>query len=145
MKAYEKKLGRIFQLQFEKGDDFHPILNAFVKEKKIMAGTVFLMGALTQTEMISGFKTMDGYDVDRRSFDDWRELIALGFISWPEEPPPALLPHEIEDWESPSPYVHIHMALSGGPGNNEEVLCGHLNGGTIKGGMTLEIYEHLHI
>ena len=36
MKAYEKKLGRIFQLQFEKGDDFHPILNAFVKEKKIM-------------------------------------------------------------------------------------------------------------
>ena len=78
MKAYEKKLGRIFQLQFEKGDDFHPILNAFVKEKKIMAGTVFLMGALTQTEMISGFKTMDGYDVDRRSFNDWRELIALG-------------------------------------------------------------------
>ena len=35
MKAYEKKLGRIFQLQFEKGDDFHPILNAFVKEKKL--------------------------------------------------------------------------------------------------------------
>ena len=72
MKAFEKKLGRIFQLQYEKGDDFYSSLNAFVKEKKIMAGTVFLMGALTQTEMISGFKSMNGYDVDRRSFNDWR-------------------------------------------------------------------------
>jgi hypothetical protein len=33
---------------------------------------------------------------------------------------------------------HIHMALSGGPGRNEEVLVGHLSRGILKGGMTTQ-------
>jgi hypothetical protein len=35
------------------------------------------------------------------------------------------------------------MVLSGGPGRNEDVLIGHLSGGVLKGGMNLDIYEHI--
>lgn len=138
MKAVERKLGRIFHLQYEAGDDFYGELNRFVKEKNIREGSVFLIGALSETHMISGFNSMDGYDINRHHFEDWRELVALGNISWPEAPPPAL--GDVE-WTEPEPYVHIHMALSGGPGKNDDVLVGHLSDGILKGGMVLQIYE----
>ena len=138
MKAVERKLGRIFHLQYEAGDDFYGELNRFVKEKNIREGSVFLIGALSETHMISGFNSMDGYDINRHHFKDWRELVALGNISWPESPPPAL--GDVE-WSEPEPYVHIHMALSGGPGKNDDVLVGHLSDGILKGGMVLQIYE----
>jgi predicted DNA-binding protein with PD1-like motif len=138
--AKEMKFGRVFELQYEPGDDFTSGLNKFVKEKNIRAGSVFLFGALTETHMISGFKSMDGYDVQRHIFNDWRELVALGNISWPDEPPPAL---GDVTWDEPEPYVHIHMALSGGPGKNGDVLVGHLSEGTLKGAMKVQIYELL--
>ena len=140
MEATEVRLGRIFQLKYAAGDDFYGELDRFVKEKNIRAGSVFLIGALTETHMISGFKSMAGYDIQRHHFEDWRELVALGNISWPEEPPPAL--GDVE-WTGPEPYVHIHMALSGGPGANEGVLVGHLGDGKLKGAMILQIYEHV--
>jgi predicted DNA-binding protein with PD1-like motif len=141
MKATEHKIGRIFHLQYEAGDDFYGELNQFVIDKNIRQGSVFLIGALTSTDMISGFKSMNGYDVQRHHFEDWRELVALGNISWPEKPPPAL--GDVGEWDEPQPYVHIHMALSGGPGKNEDILVGHLSDGTLKGAMVLQIYELL--
>ena len=47
------------------------------------------------------------------------------------------------EWTGPEPYIHIHMALSGGPGANEGVLVGHLGDGKLKGAMILQIYEHV--
>ena len=43
-------------------------------------------------------------------------------------------------WSEPQPYVHIHMALSGGPGKTEEILVGHLSAGQVQG-MFADIYE----
>lgn len=139
MKVTERKLGRVFHLQLEAADDFFGCVNPFVKEKNIRAGTVFIFGALRQMDMITGFRSMNGYDVDRRHFDDWRELVGLGSITWPESPPAAL--GEGVKWSEREPYVHIHMAVSGGPGKTEEVLTGHLSGGIAKGGMLVTIYE----
>ena len=68
MEATEVQLGRIFHLKYAAGDDFYGELNQFVKEKEIRAGSVFLIGALTETHMISGFKSMDGYDIQRHHF-----------------------------------------------------------------------------
>lgn len=140
MKTEEKRLGRIFRVTLEAGDSFYGNLSAFVREKNIRAGSVFLIGALSETDMISGFRSMEGYDVDRLHFEGWRELVALGNITWPEEPPAAL--GDVR-WEAPQPYVHVHMAISGGPGEPEKVLAGHLSDGVVKGGMIVEIYEHL--
>lgn len=137
MRVEEKKLGRIFHMVLEEGDDFYGLVNNFVKEKNIRSGSVFLFGALKHTDMLTGFRDMDGFNVDRRSFDDWRELVAVGNISWPEKPPLAL---GDVTWDEPQPYVHIHMAISGGPGKTEDVLVGHLSGGDVKG-MFMDIYE----
>ena len=139
MKVTERKLGRVFHLQLEPGDDFFGEINPFVKQKDIRSGTVFIFGAMREMGMITGFKSMNGYDVDRRHFDDWRELVGLGNISWPDTPPAAL--GVGVTWSEPHPYVHIHMAVSGAPGRTEEVLTGHLSDGKAKGGMLVAIYE----
>jgi predicted DNA-binding protein with PD1-like motif len=80
-RAKEMKLGRIFTVNFDPGDDYMVEIHKFVKDKNIRAGSVFLLGALSTTEMISGFRSMEGYDVTRHSFGDWRELVAYGNIS----------------------------------------------------------------
>lgn len=139
MKATEYQVGRVFHLQLEAGDDFYRVCNRFVKEKNIRSGSVFIFGALRTMDMITGFKSMEGYDVDRRHFDDWRELVGLGNISWPATPPAAL--GEGTQWREPQPYIHIHIAASGGPGKTEDVLIGHLSDGVAKGGMLVAIYE----
>ena len=141
MKVTERRIGRVFHCQLEPGDDFFGNIDPFVKEKNIRAGTVFIFGALREMDMITGFRSMNGYDVERRHFDDWRELVGLGSITWPESPPAAL--GEGVTWKEPEPYVHIHMAVSGAPGKTEEVLTGHLSGGKAKGGMLVAIYELL--
>ncbi len=137
MRFEERKLGRIFHLVLEEGDDFYGVVNGFVKEKNIRAGSVFLFGAFQETHMLTGFKDMEGFNVDSRTFDDWRELVAVGNISWPDKPPLAL---GDVTWDEPQPYVHLHMAISGGPGKTEDVLVGHLSGGEVKG-MFMDIYE----
>jgi predicted DNA-binding protein with PD1-like motif len=139
VKVIERKLGRVFHLQLEAGDDYFSNVNPFVKEKNIRAGSVFIFGALREMDMITGFRSMNGYDVDRRHFDEWRELVGLGSISWPESPPAAL--GEGVAWTEAQPYVHIHMAVSGAPGKTDEVLTGHLSDGVAKGGMLVTIYE----
>lgn len=137
MRVEERKLGRIFHMVLEEGDDFYGVVNAFVKEKNIRTASVFLFGALQETHMLTGFKDMEGFNVDSRTFNDWRELVAVGNISWPDKPPAAL---GDVTWDEPQPYVHLHMAISGGPGKTEDVLVGHLSGGEVKG-MFMDIYE----
>jgi predicted DNA-binding protein with PD1-like motif len=90
-------------------------------------------------DMISGFRSLEGYDVDRRRFRDRRELVGLGNISWPDSPPAAL---GDVSWDENSPFVHIHMALSGGAGKNEDVLVGHFSNACVQKAF-VEIYEFL--
>lgn len=80
----ERKPGRIFQLTIEEGEDFFEELNLFIKAKNIRAGSVFVFGAMHTVDMISGFRSLVGYDIDRRRFEDRRELVGLGNISWPD-------------------------------------------------------------
>lgn len=138
MQVTERKLGRVFHLRFEPGDDFYGEFNRFVKEKNIRVGSVFIFGAMNTMDMITGFRSMQGYDVDRRHFDDRRDLVGLGTISWPDQPPEAL--GEGVKWTEPQPYIHIHMAVSGAPGKTEEVLSGHLSDGITKG-CSVDVYE----
>ena len=77
MKVTERKLGRIFHLQFERGDHFYGQLNPFVKEKNIRSASIFIFGAMDTLDMITGFKSMQGYDVDRRHFDDRRASVSV--------------------------------------------------------------------
>jgi predicted DNA-binding protein with PD1-like motif len=137
MRVHERKIGRIFQLSFGEDDDFLGELNRFVKEKNIRAGSVFIFGAMSTTDMVAGWRSTDRSDSDRRHFDDRREFLGVGDITFLEKPPPAL---GDVTWSEPQPYIHIHIALSGGVGKTEEVLVGHLSGGGLAGAFA-EIYE----
>jgi len=139
MQAVERKLGRIFQITIDEGEDFFDVLDRFIEAKNIRAGSVFVFGAMNTVDMISGFRSMQGFDIDRRRFEDRRELVGLGNISWPARPPAAL--GDIS-WDRPRPFVHIHMAMSGGAGKNEDVLVGHLSRASVQKAF-VEIYEFL--
>ena len=137
MRVNERNVGRIFQIEFAEDDDFFTELNTFVKEKNIRAGSVFVLGAMSTTDITAGFLSEDRHDTDRRHFDDRREFLGLGNISMLEKPPPSL---GNVTWNEPQPYVHIHIVLSGGLGKTEEVLIGHLRGGGLAQAFA-EIYE----
>ena len=141
MRIEERKLGRIFRLTFEPGEDFFARMSAFARERRIQEATLFLFGALAEGEMITGFRKAEGYDVIRRPLGRWREFLAVGSLTWPDSPPQAL--GEDVRWESPQPYVHLHLALGPAAGEGQgEVLVGHLSKGVAKG-LFADVFELL--
>ena len=141
MQVEERKLGRIFRLAFDLGEDFFAQMSAFARERRIREATLFVFGALAEGEMITGFRKAEGYDVIRRPLDRWREFLALGTLTWPATPPRAL--GAGVHWEAPQPYVHLHRALGPAAGAAEtEVLVGHLSQGIVKG-LSADVYELL--
>ncbi len=129
MNVKERKLGRIFQIEFHEDENLFEKFNAFVKEKNIRNGSITIFGALKETDMRSGFLAIIG-DSAKLRFNDPREFVGVGNISWPERPPAVM---GDVTWKEPEPYVHIHLALSGGPYRAQEVNVGHLSGGKVKG------------
>jgi predicted DNA-binding protein with PD1-like motif len=138
MKVSERKVGRIFQIEFQEGEDLFEMFNAFVKEKNIRNASFTIFGALKQSDIRSGFLAIIG-DSAKLHFNDPREFCGVGNISWPEKPPAVM---GDVTWKGPEPYVHIHLALSGGPYRAQEVNVGHLSGGLVKG-LFADIIEYL--
>jgi predicted DNA-binding protein with PD1-like motif len=138
MLTEEWKQGRVFHLEFEEDENFYAEITRLVKEKKIKAGSVLVFGAFKTSDIITGFREIIG-DKARMQFDDWREMIAIGNISWPEKPPATI---DDATWSEPEPYVHLHLALSGPPSKPQEVLVGHLKDGLVKG-VFAEISEYI--
>ena len=141
MQAEEKKIGRVFKLEFAEDDDFFGELNRFIREKSIRSGSVMVFGAMSTVDMAPGFRSADRhhYDVDRRHLEGRREFSGVGNISMLDQPPPSL--GDVK-WTEPQPYVHIHITVSGEPGKCEEVLIGHLSGGGMAQAFA-EIYESI--
>jgi predicted DNA-binding protein with PD1-like motif len=129
MNVKERKLGRIFQIEFHEDENLFEKFNAFVKEKNIRNASITIFGALKETDMRSGFMAIIG-DSAKLRFNDPREFVGVGNISWPERPPAVM---GDVTWKEPEPYVHIHLAVSGGPYRAQEVNVGHLSGGKVKG------------
>lgn len=129
MQAAERKVGRVFQLAFDEDEDLFEAFNAFVKEKNIRNASITIFGALKETDMRSGFLAIIG-DSAKLRFNDPREFVGVGNISWPEKPPAVM---GDVTWQEPEPYVHIHLAISGGPYRPQEVNVGHLSDGRVKG------------
>jgi predicted DNA-binding protein with PD1-like motif len=129
MNVKERKLGRIFQIEFQEDENLFEKFNAFVKEKNIRNASITIFGALKETDMRSGFMAIIG-DSAKLRFNDPREFVGVGNISWPERPPAVM---GDVTWKVPEPYVHIHLAISGGPYRAQEVNVGHLSGGKVKG------------
>ncbi len=140
MEIHEKKLGRIFRLKFTQGEDFFTEITKFARERDVKEASLFIIGALDHGQMITGFLSTKGYDVNRRAVGH-REFFAVGNLTWPAKPPPAV--EETAGWQTPQPYAHLHLALGPDVGvEQKEVLVGHLSKALAKG-IFVDLYELL--
>jgi len=140
MDVQEKKIGRIFRASLNKGEDFFEEIYRFAEKEGIREASLFVIGALSEGRMITGFKNMAGA-LDRRELGQKREFLAIGNLSWPSERPNAV-PKTVP-WEKPRPYAHFHLALGPDVGATDpETLVGHLDNASIVGAF-VDIYELL--
>jgi len=105
MKYTEAKVGRIFAVRFDAEENILDGLKKLIKKEKIHAGTIHLIGALTNTEAVVGPKKKE-YPPDpvKWSFDDAKEIVALGIFAW----------------EDDEPKIHLHAGM----GNKKETKIG---------------------
>lgn len=138
MEVQQKKIGRIFRVSLKSGEDFFEALYRLAETEDIREASLFVIGALSEGCMVTGFKNISG-DLDRKDLGQKREFFAIGNLSWPSERPNAL--PETEPWEGPRPYAHFHLALGPDVGaKGPETLVGHLDNALIVGAF-VDIYE----
>ena len=115
-------------------------MNKLAEQENIREASLFVIGALSEGRMITGFKNIAG-DLDRRELGKKREFFAIGNLSWPSERPNAV--PETVSWDTPRPYAHFHLALGPDVGATDpETLVGHLDKASIVGAF-VDIYELL--
>lgn len=105
MQYTQAALGRVFAVKFEAGEDILPELKELIRKEKIQAGIVYLIGALTNTDVVLGPKEKV-YPPEPAwwSFSDAKEIIGVGIFAW----------------EGDEPKLHIHAGM----GNHKETKVG---------------------
>ena len=138
MDVQEKRIGRVFRASLKKGEDFFEEIYKLAEKEDIQEASLFVIGALSEGRMITGFKNIEG-DLDRRELGNKREFFAVGNLTWPSERPNAV--PETVAWDKPRPYAHFHLALGPDVGATApETLVGHLDKASIVGAF-VDIYE----
>jgi predicted DNA-binding protein with PD1-like motif len=105
MQYTEAKLGRVFYLRVDHGEDLLASLQNFVTEKKISAGFIHILGALREGSIVTGPKVpvlppdplFDAYE------GGW-EVLGLGSITE----------------RGGQPHIHLHASV----GRGREALTG---------------------
>ena len=112
MKATEGKLGRIFVIRLEDGDQVPVCIESFAEENNISAGQVILLGGIGGGQVVVGPRYSDRMPSDAMLLpvDGAHEVVGVGL----------LVPGE--DGKS---HLHIHAAL----GRSGQTLTGCLRPG----------------
>jgi len=105
MEYTQANLGRVFALRFDAGEDILIELKEFIRKEKIQAGIVYLIGALTNTDVVLGPK-QKVYPPEPAfwTFSDAKEILGVGIFAW----------------EGEEPKIHLHSGL----GNKKESKVG---------------------
>jgi predicted DNA-binding protein with PD1-like motif len=143
MEAYQKKMGRIFRLEFEKGNNLLGELSNFARKENIKEASLFVLGAIGDGHITTGFislkETEKGRDSNIRNLGEKRECLGLGNLTWPAKKPLAI--KDPIPWDEPQPYPHLHLLFGPDVGKDQkELLTGHLHKG-IASGVTVLLYE----
>ncbi|HUW63663.1 MAG TPA: PPC domain-containing DNA-binding protein [Spirochaetia bacterium] len=105
MQYREGKMGRVFVLKIEHGEDLLESIKKVVVQEKVEAGILFLLGGLDSASVVVGPKRKEvPPDPEWRSFQDGRELLGTGTVFWSGE----------------EPMIHLH----GSVGRGDAVLTG---------------------
>ena len=105
MNYTQAALGRVFAVKFEAEEDILVGLKDLIRKENISAGMVYLIGALTNTDVVLGPKEKV-YPPEPVwwNFSDAKEILAVGIFAW----------------EDDEPKIHLHAGL----GNSAETKLG---------------------
>jgi len=97
--------GRIFAVKFDAEEDILVELKELMRKEKIQSGIIYLIGALTNTDVVVGPKTKE-YPPEPVywNFSDAKEIVAVGLFA-----------HEDDE-----PKIHLHAGF----GNKKETKVG---------------------
>jgi len=127
-----RKIGRVFVIRFDEGDDVIKILEDFSRKKKILAGVLTFLGALKKPRLVVGSRTVKGLNKPwwaQGVSNDGYEVLGFGTIF------PII--ERAEKFSKPS--VHIHIASGR---KNSATLVGCLRGiGDVHITIECVIYE----
>lgn len=138
MEVFEKKVGRVFRLQFAKGENLVAELNAFARDRGIKEASLVVIGAILDGQITTGFLNLE--KGARRGLGQKREFLGVGNLTWPAKKPSVL--KDAAAWE-PQPYAHLHLSFGPDVGEEQkEVLVGHLHDG-LTSGVTVILQELL--
>ncbi|NOZ23042.1 MAG: DUF296 domain-containing protein [Planctomycetes bacterium] len=99
MEYKEAKLNRSFIIKFDHGEDVLAGIKTIVEKEKVEAGLAFLIGALDEAKMVTGPERQEiPPEPHWITFDDGREILAIGTIFW----------------EGDEPKLHLHSAAGRG-------------------------------
>lgn len=105
MQYTEAKLGRIFYLRVDHGEDLLSTLQNFVTDKKISAGFIQILGALREGSIVTGPKVaVLPPDPVYVSYDGGWEVVGFATITGGRE----------------QPHIHVHASV----GRGSEALTG---------------------
>lgn len=141
MEVQEKKMGRFFRFEFADGEDILAGLSGFARKKGIREASLFIVGALQEGEVVTGFKNLNGgpFDSEVEKFGR-REFLGLGNLTWPAKRPKTMVRKGVA-WDEPQPYPHFHLVAGPELGEKERGnLVGHLEKG-LAYGVTVLMYE----
>lgn len=105
MQYREGKIGRVFLLKIEHGEDLLESINKVVVLEKVGAAVLFLLGGLGGASVVVGPKGKEiPPDPEWRSFQDRREMLGMGTVFWGDQ----------------RPIIHLHASM----GRGDTVLTG---------------------
>ncbi len=105
MEYTQAKSGRIFAVKFAAEEDILVELKELIRKEKIQSGIIYLIGALTNTDVVLGPEKKEYPPAPVLwNFSDAKEIIAIGLFA-----------HENDE-----PKIHLHAGL----GNKKETKVG---------------------
>ncbi|WP_292370351.1 PPC domain-containing DNA-binding protein [Methanoregula sp. UBA64] len=96
MQYSEGRIGRVFVLRIDDGEDFLGVTREFVKTHAVTAGTILYLGALRQAKMVTGpEEAVFPPDPHFVMFEGGWEMVGIGTITM----------------EDGSPAIHFHTSV----------------------------------
>ena len=93
MQYSEGRLGRVFVLRIDDGEDFLAVTRDFINDKEVQTGTLIFLGALRQGRMVTGPETLAiPPEPHYVMFEGGWEMVGIGTI-YPGEDGPAIHYH----------------------------------------------------
>ena len=123
MEVYERKIGRVYRLEFKEGDNLLAEISSFVQKEGIREASLSILGAIGEGKIVTGFRSEKEGSSALRGLGRKREFFGVGSLTWPAKPPSSAIREGIP-WDKPRPHPHLHLSFGGCGRGAEGNPCG---------------------